>query len=120
MTDAERKMPRIAWIHGIFGSQLYLGAITGKKLGGSCILKGHKLFRYHVVDVHERASPQASWSIGELVIQVIVIHVSLAPFPVDHPKMAMALVKFVIGNNFSAFPSWSIDPEAIESIAKER
>ena len=79
-----------------------------------------KLLRYHVVDVYERASPQASWSIGELVIQVIVIHVSLAPFPVDHPKMAMALVKFVIGNNFSAFPSWSIDPEAIESIAKER
>ena len=79
-----------------------------------------KLFRYHVVDVHERAPPQASWSVGEFGIQVIVIHVPLTTFPVDHAKMAVALVKFVIGNNFSAFPSWSIDPEAIKSISKER
>jgi hypothetical protein len=96
------------------------GRSLAQELGGSCILQGGKLLRYHVVDVDERASPQASWSVGELVIQVIVIHVPLATLPVDHAKMAMALVKFVIGNDFSAFPARSINPEAIESIAKER
>jgi hypothetical protein len=91
-----------------------------KKRDYLCILQCGKLLRYHVVDVHERASPQASWSIGEFVIQVIVIHESLAPFPTDHAKMTVALIKFGIGHEFSANVLWSVDTEAIESVAKER
>lgn len=91
-----------------------------KKRDYLCILQCGKLLRYHVVDVHERASPQASWSIGEFVIQVIMIHHSLGALPIDDAKMPVALVKFGIGYEFSANVPWSVDTEAIESVAKER
>ena len=91
-----------------------------RKADGFGILVGGKSLHDRATCVHERASPQASGAIGEFGIQVIVIHVPSVPFPTDHAEVAMARVKIGICQELSAFPSWSVDAEAIESIPTER